>query len=168
MILDFKLETKQKQKTNNGITTISCPYCNNHATEPTNIASNDWIIKPIKDLNFNKQFQSTEINKKSYIFIKLTDAYQKIMLNAILFIKSEKNYLTLKTTEKEYRFRSTIKDFIIKLPENFIQTNQSFIINCSKIENFNSNSITLSDNMKISVSVLCKKEVLVKLKHQLL
>ncbi|MBC5834695.1 LytTR family transcriptional regulator [Flavobacterium sp. F372] len=170
------IETELNHARNTKIRSSSGPYSGIHETSKhiTNV-SEDWAKKS-KEINkfssnetdtpnFNEQNHPAE---KDFVFIKLRDAYQKIMFDTILSIKSEKNYLILKTTEQEYRFRSTIKDFIFKLPENFIQTHKSFIINSSKIDNFNSDSITLIDKMKISVSVSCKKEVLIKLKHQLL
>ncbi|MBC5834697.1 LytTR family transcriptional regulator [Flavobacterium sp. F372] len=176
MITDLIIETELNQTGNNKIRSNTCSYCNSHEdTKHITKVSNE-MTKFFQETNEFSSYETDTPNlieqhhpvERDFVFIKLRSKYQKIMLNTILFIKSEKNYLNIKTTEKEYRFRSTIKDFIFKLPENFIQTHKSFIINSSKIENFNSDTITLIDNMKISISISCKKDVLIKLQHQLL
>jgi len=90
-----------------------------------------------------------------------------VMFDDIFHIECQKNYLLLFTSQKEYRFRSTITEFLSKLPHTFIKTHKGFIINSTKIESFNTNYIYI-DNKRIPISKSHKEEVLQKLNHSLL
>ena len=137
-----------------------------------------YLIKPFQKaelfssieiaiLNFNKQIQSSEEIINHFVYIKHNEVYERVMLDTILHIECQKNYLLLFTTKKEYRFRSTITEFLSKLPQTFIKTHKGFIINSTKIESFNANYICI-DNKKIPISKSHKEDVLRKLNHSLL
>lgn len=137
-----------------------------------------YLIKPFQKaelfssieiaiLNFNKQVQSSEESKNEFVFIKHNEVYEKVMLDSILFIECQKNYLLLFSSQKEYRFRSTITEFLPKLPDTFIKTHKGFIINSTKVESFNSSFICI-DHKKIPISKSYKEEVTRKLNHSLL
>jgi DNA-binding LytR/AlgR family response regulator len=128
------------------------------------IATNPYgyLIKPFQKaelfssieialLNFNKQTLPSGNKKNNFIFIKHKEVYEKVMLDSIHYIECEKNYLHLFSTQKEYRFRSTITEFLTKLPDTFIKTHKGFIVNSTKIESFTSNFIYI-DNKKIPIS----------------
>ncbi len=144
------------------------------------IATNPYgyLIKPFQKaelfsaieiaiLNFNKQIQTSEETITDFVYIKHNEVYERVMLDEILHIECQKNYLLLFTSQKEYRFRSTITEFLSKLPHTFIKTHKGFIINSTKIESFNSNYICI-DNKKIPISKSYKEDVLQKLNNSLL
>jgi DNA-binding LytR/AlgR family response regulator len=107
-------------------------------------------------LNFNSQFRLSEDAENKSIFIKTAGFYIKIKLDSVILVKSQKNYIHLTTDEKEYRFRGAVKDFLSKLPYNFVRINKGFIANCAKIENFNTQFISINSE-KISISKSYKK-----------
>lgn len=128
-----------------------------------------YLIKPFQKaelfssieialLNFNKQNSATKA-ECDFIYIKHNEVFEKVILESIVYIESQKNYLLIITEEKEYRYRCTITEFITKLPNNFIKTHKGFIVNTSKINGFNSNFITLG-NLKIPISKTHKGDVL--------
>jgi len=135
------------------------------------IATNPYgyLIKPFQKaelfssieiaiLNFNKQ--NTVKNKESdFIYIKHNEVFEKVTLDSIIYVESQKNYLLIITAEKEYRFRCTITEFITKLPDNFIKTHKGFIVNINKNKGINSNFISIG-NSKIPISKTNKEEVL--------
>lgn len=138
------------------------------------IATNPYgyLIKPFQKaelfsaieiamLNFNKLF-SSEKKETEFIYIKHNEVFEKVSIETIDFIESQKNYLLIVTQEKEYRFRSTITEFITKLPENFIKTHKGFIVNAEKINGYSSNQINIG-NHKIPISKTYKDEVLKKI-----
>jgi len=144
------------------------------------IATNPYgyLIKPFQKaelfssieiaiLNFNKQIQSSEETTSGFVYIKHNEVYEKVMFDDIFHIECQKNYLLLFTSQKEYRFRSTITEFLSKLPHTFIKTHKGFIINSTKIESFNTNYIYI-DNKRIPISKSHKEDVLQKLNHSLL
>ncbi|MCG2612401.1 response regulator [Flavobacterium sp. SM15] len=138
------------------------------------IATNPYgyLIKPFQKaelfsaieiamLNFNKLYTS-EKKENDYIYIKHNEVFEKVTIENIDFIESQKNYLLIITPEKEYRFRSTITEFITKLPENFIKTHKGFIVNTDKIHGYSSNQLSIG-NRKIPISKTYKEEVLKKI-----
>lgn len=145
-----------------------------NATIKNAIATNPYgyLIKPFQKaelfsaveiamLNFNKQ-NTTEKPDNNFIYVKHNEVFEKVYLESIEYIESQKNYLLIITAEKEYRFRSTITEFITKVPSNFMKTHKGFIININKIESFNSNFMVIRDK-KIPISKTYKEEVLGKI-----
>lgn len=152
----------------------SCSNCNSIETikESMQKPSYDYLTNLLKENNQSYSLKKDisnfiNLHKKDFIFIKHEGTYEKIMLENILILQSEKNYLTLITTQKEFRFRSTIKNFITKLPTDFIKTHRSFIVNSSKIEKFDQNLITITGNIKIPISSSNKEIVITRLKQLL-
>lgn len=143
------------------------------------IATNPYgyLIKPFQKaelfssieialLNFNKQNTNTN-TESDFIYIKHNEVFEKVTLDSIIYVESQKNYLLIITAEKEYRFRCTITEFITKLPDNFIKTHKGFIVNKNKIQGFNANFITIG-NLKIPISKTHKEEVLQLLNHSII
>lgn len=72
--------------------------------------------------------------------------------------------ILITTSYNTYRHRATITDFITRLPDNFMKTHKGFIVNSSKIQNFNSSFVTVA-GQKIPISKTHKDDVLQKLNH---
>lgn len=70
------------------------------------------------------------------IFIKKDYLLVKIKFNELLWIKSDGNYLELFCTGgKKHLIRSTLKDFLNKLPSSlFLQIHKSYAVNINHIE----------------------------------
>ncbi len=141
------------------------------------IATNPYgyLIKPFQKaelfsaieiamLNFNKNSNPKTDSEKDFIYIKHNEVFEKVYLNEIDFIESQKNYLLITTSNNTYRHRATITDFITRLPDNFMKTHKGFIVNSSKIQNFNSSFVTVA-GQKIPISKTHKDDVLQKLNH---
>lgn len=143
------------------------------------IATNPYgyLIKPFQKaelfssieialLNFNKQNTNAK-TESDFIYIKHHEVFEKVTLDSIIYVESQKNYLLIITNEKEYRFRCTITEFITKLPDNFIKTHKGFIVNKEKIQGFNANYITIG-TIKIPISKTHKEEVLQLLNNSII
>lgn len=148
------------------------------ATVNKAIATNPYgyLVKPFQKatlfsaieialINFNKCQQVTKTTSSS-IFVKHQDLFEKVPLDSLFYIESQKNYLILTTTHKQYRIRATITDFLEKLPENFVKTHKGFIVNIDKIEGFSS-ALLLINGKKIPVSKTYKEIVLNRLPNSL-
>lgn len=109
-------------------------------------------------LNYSKN----NTNKKDTLLIKHNEVYQKIDIQDILFIESDKNYLIINHLNDTYRYRSTISDFEKELPSNFIKTHKGFIVNIKKIKGFTNTQIYIEDYI-IPISKTFKNPVLEKL-----
>lgn len=130
-----------------------------------NVKPNGYLVKPFqeKDLyatieitmsNFQETEKSnfdTNENKnvlKKSIFVKDSHLYRKIVFKDILYIKSDNVYIEIYTTAKTYVVRSTLKDFLKKLPPNdFVRTSKSYIINIKHVQALNSRDIIIDDKL---------------------
>ena len=82
--------------------------------------------------NNYKKINSFIIN--DYIFIKKDHLMYKVKLNDIKWIKSDGNYLDLYCTNSKHLIRATVRDFVEKLPKDFIQVHRSYIVNTDCID----------------------------------
>lgn len=114
-------------------------------------------------LNFNKNSNPKTDSEKDFIYIKNNEVFEKVYLNEIDFIESQKNYLLITTSNNTYRHRATITDFITRLPDNFMKTHKGFIVNSSKIQNFNSSFVTVA-GQKIPISKNTQRRCLTETK----
>jgi DNA-binding LytR/AlgR family response regulator len=128
------------------------------------VKPNGYLVKPFeeKDLyttieitmsNFEESETKAESKKnksvlKKSIFVKDSHLYRKIIFKDILYIKSDNVYIEIYTTGKTYVVRSTLKDFLKKLPQDdFLRTSKSYIINIRHVQAMNSRDVIIDDKM---------------------
>lgn len=90
-----------------------------------------YLTKPIKksDLLASINIALSKI-KNSFVSFKLGYDDVKISKDEIIFIKSEKNYIDIQTTQKKYTLRTTLEKFLEELNDDrFLRVHKSFIIN---------------------------------------
>jgi DNA-binding LytR/AlgR family response regulator len=84
---------------------------------------------------------------KDHIFIRKDYVMIKVKFDDLMWIKSEMNYLELICLENKHIVRSTMKEFVDKLPANqFLQVHKSFCINIRFITAIDHSSIWLKKN----------------------
>lgn len=94
------------------------------------------------------------------VFVKNGDLYQRIELNSINFIEAAGSYSTVFTDKGEYILSSNLQNFENKIEHpNFVRIHRSFIVNITKIEGFDNNSI-LINGKHLPISKSHKAEVL--------
>lgn len=82
---------------------------------------------------------------KDSIFIRKDYMLIKIKFDELQWIKSDGNYLELYCLENKHLIRSTVKEFIKKLPANiFIQIHKSYCINVNYISKIEHSSVWLN------------------------
>jgi DNA-binding LytR/AlgR family response regulator len=129
------------------------------------VKPNGYLVKPFeeKDLYTTieitmSNFEETDSNDddikknknllKKSIFVKDSHLYRKIVFKDILYIKSDNVYIEIYTTGKTYVVRSTLKDFLKKLPQDdFLRTSKSYIINIRHVQAMNSRDVIIDDVM---------------------
>ena len=84
---------------------------------------------------------------------------QKIYLDEIKYIKSERNYVEYYCNDKKMLDRNLLKNVLEQLPPNFIKTHRSYIVNKNHIKVINSNSLVLSPNIVIPISRTFKNNI---------
>lgn len=115
---------------------------------------NGYLVKPFNannlkasiEIAINNHNSSSKKSTEDFIFVKKNDLNQKVLINDISYIKSDNIYLELHSYEGlTYLLRSTLKSFITKLPESFIQCHKSYIINSNYITAFNTKFVIVKD-----------------------
>ncbi|WP_298514562.1 LytTR family DNA-binding domain-containing protein [uncultured Kordia sp.] len=84
---------------------------------------------------------------------------QKVYLDDITYIKSDRNYVEVHTAEKTIVDRSTLSEIAEQLPPNFIKTHRSYIVNKNKIKSISGTVLYIQPDIEIPISRTFKKNV---------
>ena len=136
----------------------------------------DYLVKPFSFERFLKAINKTknlskltqiDLTKREgptdTIFLNIDKTLHKIWLSDILYIESDKNYVTVVIENGRFSYIDSLKNWINKLdPSHFVQVHKSYIINCNRIEKISGNLIFVK-NEKIPVGRLYKALLLKKL-----
>lgn len=87
----------------------------------------------------------------------------KIPLIEVLWFESDKNYVDVKTIDKKYTIRSSLKRIMEHLPDSFFKCHRQYVVNLKHITAFNSNFISIGGS-EIPISRSGQELVLKKLK----
>ncbi|WP_291868066.1 LytTR family DNA-binding domain-containing protein [Maribacter sp.] len=133
----------------------------------------DYLIKPfsferfLKAVNkckkgINNSLSSTLKGETSSndFFLNIDKTLHKVSLRDILYISSDKNYVTIFTKTNKLTYLDSLKNWILKLPrEKFIQIHKSHIINCSEVEKISGNLVFIN-GQKVPIGRSYKKNLL--------
>ena len=118
----------------------------------------NYLLKPVLKegvLNSIERYKERNLNQGEvvrFFFIKEKKSeYIKIYFDEINYIEANGDYLKIFYSDTEYETLLTLKKVLKLLPKNFSRTHRSYIINRSKIENFNTESIYIN-NQQIPIS----------------
>ncbi len=160
-------------------TIIMTTAYNEHAVESFELETIcDYLVKPfslerfLKAVNkaqkqFSKAIPPTPIEPKNteHIFLNIDKTLHKINFKDIIYIVSEKNYVTVVTTNSKLSYIESLKSWRVKLPtEQFIQVHKSFIINYNRIEKISGNQLVINEE-KIPIGRTFKPSLLQKINH---
>ena len=137
----------------------------------------DYLLKPISFERFlvavqkvykvyPKQNGSDAVDIKdseAYIYLKADKKMVKVMLDEILYIESLKDYIRVKTIEKDVISHQKISYLEEKLPEEyFMRIHRSFIVPLQKIKSYSASAIEVPGH-EIPIGRLYKNDVLDRL-----
>ncbi len=135
----------------------------------------DYLVKPfsferfLKAVNKVKRNDTRAIEKPSNakehsesIFLNIDKTLQKINILDILYVESDKNYVTVVTKSSKYSYLDSLKNWIMRLPElQFVQVHKSYIVNFKEIEKIVGNQIYIREERfpigRVYKSALLKK-----------
>lgn len=112
----------------------------------------DYLVKPFSYDRFLKSIRKVETSiqttsyKHNYIFLNIDKTLHKVRINDILFITSDRNYVTFITTSKKYVLLDTLKEWKSKLSDDFVQIHRSYLINLNYIEKIQGNVLFISNH----------------------
>ena len=133
----------------------------------------DYLVKPFSFDRFLKAInkakdriqkpENERENQSEILFLNVDKTLHKIILNEILYIESDRNYITVVTTKQKLSYIDSLKNWKEKLPENqFIQTHKSYIINRKFVDKISGNEIYVNSN-RLPIGRTYKQELLKKL-----
>lgn len=128
-----------------------------YAVEGFNQNVTDYLLKPIEFERFliavNKVKISNKENQhilnpgsaKDYFFISVQKRNVKISLMDILYIESQREYIKIVTTEKDYLTKMSTHEMEALLPaDQFRRIHRSFIIAVKKIQSFTAEEVEIN------------------------
>lgn len=137
----------------------------------------DYLVKPFSFERFLKAVNKVKKNEIHFIanlrddeehsesiFLNIDKTLHKIAIQDILYVESDKNYVTVVTKSGKYSYLDSLKKWLEKLPEaQFAQVHKSYIINFKEIEKITGNQIYIREE-KLPVGRVYKSALLKKLK----
>ncbi|AQX09872.1 LytR/AlgR family response regulator transcription factor [Elizabethkingia ursingii] len=132
----------------------------------------DYLVKPVrfdrflkavnraKDYIALKQIPSIQQVNTDRIFIKSEGKLIKILLNEILYVEAQGDYLKIVIDSETYTTQATLKSMeeILTLP-GFFRVQRSFILNIEAIRSVNANMAELINGKTISIALNKKDEL---------
>lgn len=104
----------------------------------------EFDLSKVISLLFHRLFQVDDSFKlKDFMFVRYNKLIKKLQVKEIKYISVDGKYVELWVQEKRYLVRSTLNEFLEKLPENFIKISQSHIINLNFLESIDTIEYTV-------------------------
>ncbi|MCD9855282.1 LytTR family DNA-binding domain-containing protein [Epilithonimonas sp. JDS] len=132
----------------------------------------DYLVKPVrfdrflkavnkaKDYIILKQNSTVHQVNSDRIFIKSDGKLTKILLDEILYVEAQGDYLKIVIQNETYTTLATLKsmDEVLTLPK-FFRVQRSFIINLEAIRSLSGNMVELVNGKSISIALNKKEEL---------
>jgi len=136
-----------KTLTNPPAVIITTAY-HQYAVEGFNLNVTDYLLKPIEFERFlvavNK-VRSSHKEKDDFIFLNVQKKRVKILFSEIVYIESQREYIKIVTTKKEFISKMSTNEIEAMLPVHlFKRVHRSFIISVNKIESYTSDSVEVN------------------------
>lgn len=121
------------------------PYKNNFETEKNQNNNFEYIVN-------------------NHLLLKEKNYFIKIPLTDILWFESDRNYIDVKTVERKFTIRNSLKKLLEQLPPKvFLKCHKQYVVNSKKITSFSSNNIFIN-GIQIPIGRKEQEKVLVSLK----
>ena len=114
----------------------------------------DYLVKPFSLERFlkaiskaEKHYQSESNNSNSEtIFLNIDKALHKVKIEDILYIESDRNYLTFATENQKLSVIDSLKNWTESLSKHqFIQVHKSYLINLKKVDKVIGNTLYIKE-----------------------
>lgn len=127
-----------------------------YAIEGYELSVTDYLLKPFDFERFlvavnkvqlarKQQLSIGTQEQKDYLFINVQKKKVKILFSEIVYIESQREYIKIVTTKKEYTSKMSTNEIEELLPANlFKRIHRSFIVSASKIESYNAEMVEVN------------------------
>ena len=144
-----------KTLTNPPAVIITTAY-HQYAVEGFSMNVTDYLLKPIEFERFlvavnkvkaaqGERQRAIETHEKDFIFLNVQKKKVKILFSDIVYIESQREYIKIVTTKREYISKMSTHEIEALLPSNlFKRIHRSFIVSVSKIESYTAEAIEVN------------------------
>jgi DNA-binding LytR/AlgR family response regulator len=128
-----------------------------YAVEGFDLNVTDYLLKPFEFERFlvavnktktplaEKEKPGENLETKDFIFLNVQKKKVKILFSEIVYIESQREYIKIITTKKEYISKMSTHEIESLLPSNlFKRIHRSFIISLSKIESYTAEDVQVN------------------------
>jgi two-component system, LytTR family, response regulator len=128
-----------------------------YAVEGFNLNVADYLLKPfeferflvavnkVKSAQREKTTSHPTLDTKDHLFLNVQKMKVKISFCDIVYIESQREYIRIVTTKKEYLSKMSTNEIEELLPPQlFKRVHRSFIVSVNKIESYNSEMVQVS------------------------
>lgn len=172
MISGIELSKSIRHKTDKLIFTTSH---SKYAFDAFEVEADAYLLKPYSFAKFasaiNKLFpqkpdepsKETADRKEDFFFVKDKESFKliKVRFDEVIAVESIGNYIKIHTTGNKVIAYLSLTEManILKNNDDFIQVQRSFIISKNHIISIEGNSITLFNNLKITIGIYYKDDL---------
>ena len=170
--IDLALEIKERFNTPIiFLTANSDPATVNRAKAIKPLA---FLVKPFSpndlytaiEIGWNNYFDNAnwELTTSPHIIVKVGTRYEKVVLDEIILLKNEQNYMLLTLVSgRNLMVRSITEQMLKRLPAaTFVKINRSYIVNCKYVTTIETKTISIA-NLKLNITKAVKEELLLKM-----
>ena len=117
----------------------------------------DYLLKPfeferfliavnkVKTIQGEKQVPAVNDQAKEFIFLNVQKKKMKILFSDIVYIESQREYIKIITTKKEYISKMSTHEIEELLPAHlFKRIHRSYIVSLSKIESYTAEMVEVN------------------------
>ena len=133
-----------------------------YAVESYEVQAIDYLVKPISLERFTKSVSRVishteppaEARSEQKI-VHVKSGFETFRLDTaqILFLEKDGNYMNYRCVDRNILARETIRESLDKLPDSFIQTHKSYIVNTAKVISYEKNMLNMGkDQIPVSDS----------------
>jgi two-component system LytT family response regulator len=128
-----------------------------YAVEGFTLNVTDYLLKPfeferflvavnkVKTAQSEKQSSTTTSEKKDYLFLNVQKKKVKISFSEIVYIESQREYIKIVTTKKEYVSKMSTHEMESLLPADlFKRIHRSYIVSLSKIQSYTAEEVDVN------------------------
>ncbi len=102
---------------------------------------------------------------KDSFFIKEKNSLVKVPIHSINYIEAEDKYCTLCTSDKKFVVRISLNELLTKLPDHFVRTHRSVVVDAAKINQLNLDRQELQlGNVVLPIGSTFKESLIARLK----
>ncbi len=170
--IDLALEIKERFNTPIiFLTANSDPATVNRAKAIKPLA---FLVKPFSqhdlysaiEIGWNNYYDNfnNELNTSPNIIVKVGTVYEKVVLDEIILLKNEQNYMMLTLVSgRNLLVRSITEQMLKRLPAaKFVKINRTYIVNCKYVTTIETKTISIA-NLRLNITKAVKEELLLKM-----